>query len=186
MSIKDVLLWQRPSNENDSQTASQPALESSHLGHAHSWERGFSRRGFIHRAAGATGLAFGSGLALTAQAERDNRRNGLDQFENREGDAEAEASPLPIPGGLQLIPGDPEVFHLFLPGGPEGNDFEPSVITDFRGFVGLAIVRGTGTGINRETNVTTRLEFEVDLRFMTGTYRGMCDRERHRGAFGLI
>jgi hypothetical protein len=178
MNIKDFLLLQRFFKKSES--------DYPHSSHKRFFERGFSRRGFIHRAAGATGLAFGSGLTSMALADHDNRRDERDNFEEREGDADADASPLPIPGGLQLIPGDPEVFHIFLPGGPEGNDFEPSVITDFKGRVGLAIVRGTGTGINTETKQSTRLDFEVDLRFMTGTYLGMCDRKRHHGAFALI
>jgi hypothetical protein len=113
---------------------------------------------------------------MTALADQDRRRDEHDEFEDREGDAAAAASPLPIPGGMQLIPGDPEVFHFFLP----APNAEPSLITDFRGSVGLANARGTGTGINTETGERVALEFDGDVRFMKGTYLGQCDRERHR------
>jgi hypothetical protein len=182
MSSKDFLLWQRLFNKGDSQTASQPPTETPRLVHTHLWERGFSRRSFIHRAAGATGLALGSGLSMPALADQDRRRDERDEFEDREGDAADAASPLPIPGGTQGIPGNPEVLHFFFP----APNAEPSLITDFRGFVGLASARGTGTGINTETGERVALEFDTDLRFMKGAYVGMCDRERHRGTFAFI
>jgi hypothetical protein len=62
MSIKDFLLWQRRSTNADSQTTFRPPSQGLHRGHTH----GFSRRGFICTAAGATALAFVPGLSLRA------------------------------------------------------------------------------------------------------------------------
>ncbi len=97
--------------------------------------------------------------------------------------------PNPIPGGLDAL-GDGTIFHVLLPGyppigspSPAAND--PSVITDFNGHVGLAYVQGTGLHRNKVTGVQRRLPFEVDLRFMKGTYVGV-DGRHHRGAFALL
>jgi hypothetical protein len=57
---------------------------------------------------------------------------------------------------------------------------EPSSITDFNGFVGVALVDGTGTDGSGNP-----LVWEADLRFMRGVYRG-ADGELHHGAFALV
>jgi hypothetical protein len=88
MNIKDFRLWQRLSRKGDSQTTPPPSTQGLHVGHTH----GFSRRGFLHTAAGATALAFGSGLSRTAHAYDDG--DG--------GHAKALPAPKPIPGGLDL------------------------------------------------------------------------------------
>ena len=82
MSIRDLLPWQRLSIEGDSQTAPPPSDQRLQTGRTH----GFSRRGFIHTAAGATGLAIGPGLASSALADDDDD-------DHRTGSA-----PKPIPG----------------------------------------------------------------------------------------
>jgi hypothetical protein len=124
-----------------------------------------SRRQFLTTAAGATGVVLGSGLWMPGLA-----------LAHEQG-----AAPRPIPGGLQPFGPGTEVFHIFLPG--EGN--EPSTITDFHGFIGVAAVDGTGTGTDTTTGATTPLLFDVDTRFMKGVYIGM-DGEKHRGTFGFI
>jgi hypothetical protein len=91
------------------------------------------------------------------------------------------AAPRHIPGGIQPFGPGTEVFHVFLPG--EGN--EPSTITDFHGSIGIAMVDGTGKGINTKTGATTPLTFDTDTRFMQGVYIGV-DGEKHRGTFALI
>jgi hypothetical protein len=95
------------------------------------------------------------------------------------------AAPLPIPGGV-LIPnpfGGPDV-HANLPGPVDssvpGIGGEPSTITDFNGFVGVALVDGTGTDGSGNP-----LLWEADLRFMKGVYRG-ADGDFHEGAFALV
>src|SRR5262249_12785005 len=78
-------------------------------------------------------------------------------------------APLPIPGGLPgFLPGEP-FEHIYLPGPadappPFGN--EPSTITDFNGFIGVAHFEGTGTDGDGNT-----LLVDIDLRFMQGVYR---------------
>lgn len=100
------------------------------------------------------------------------------------------ADPRPIPQGNQFLFPDPTVFHIELPGFPGFPDNDPaandpSVITDFNGHSGLAYVRGTGTHTDLTTGMVSNLPFEVDLRFMEGTYVGL-DGGRHHGAFALI
>jgi hypothetical protein len=95
-------------------------------------------------------------------------------------------APLPIPGGFSNPTGGPFV-HLNLPGpadAPPIHGNEPSTITDFNGFIGVADVTGTGTGTD-STGATTRLFFAADLRFMRGLYRGV-DGNLHKGTFALV
>jgi hypothetical protein len=61
-----------------------------------------------------------------------------------------------------------------------GPGVDPSSITDFNGFVGVADVQGTGT-----TNTGETLLFDTDMRFMSGVYVGV-DGAVHKGAFGFI
>ena len=89
-------------------------------------------------------------------------------------------APLPIPGGVgPFLPGEP-FQHINLPGSadappPVGND--PSTITDFNGFIGVAHFEGTGTDNSGNT-----LLWDADLRFMTGVYQGV-DGNIHKGTF---
>ena len=132
-----------------------------HFGHAHFWERAMmSRRKFIGAAAGTTGAILGSGLWMPNLA------------------LAAGSDPKPIPGGFEL---GGQLFHVFFLG--EGN--EPSTITDFKGFVGVADVQGTGTGINTRTGQHETLNFDTDMRFMQGIYIGM-DGKQHSDTFGFI
>jgi hypothetical protein len=122
------------------------------------------RRGFIRNAAGvAAGAVAGSSLLppLSARA------------------VTTSAEPNPIPGGTE-IPGL-GFFHFFFP----GKGLEPSSITDFRGFVGIAQVGGTGVGTDTPADPDVGLVFDVDLRFMKGTFVAK-DGKRHRGTFGFV
>ena len=123
-----------------------------------------SRRQFLGTA-GVTGagLALGSGLLTPAAAVA--------------GDNGSTVLPRPIPSGFVTPVG---VFiHHHLP----GRGIEASQITDFKGTIGLAELAGTGTGtINGKS---TKLNFQLDNRFMQGTYVGV-DGKRHRGTFGFI
>lgn len=139
------------------------------VGHAHFWERALSRRQLLRGAAGAAGataLTFGTGLTAPTVAAAKGRST---------------VEPKPIPGGLQ--PGGPgtEVFHLFLP----GLGAEPSTITDFAGFVGIAEVQGTGLGFSPGAGKAQQLLFDIDTRFMQGTYVGV-DGNTHQGTFAFI
>jgi hypothetical protein len=94
--------------------------------------------------------------------------------------------PLPIPGSSLPIPnpfGGPDV-HFRLPGPADSTNArtggEPSTITDFNGFIGVANVEGTGTDNNGNS-----LLWEADLRFMQGVYVGV-DGNVHKGTFAFV
>ena len=133
-----------------------------------------SRRRFLGTA-GATGvgLGLGSGLLTSAAALADSDRSTVAAADHH-GPA---VLPRPIPSGFLTPVG---VFiHHHLP----GRGIEASQITDFRGTIGLAQLTGTGTGTLHGTS--KKLTFEMDNRFMQGTYVGV-DGKRHRGTFGFI
>ncbi|HZC99255.1 MAG TPA: twin-arginine translocation signal domain-containing protein [Actinomycetes bacterium] len=144
--------------------AESPSLRLLHDGppggHDHFWRRMVSRRGFL-ATTGATGALLASG-ALAPQWAL----------------ASSGSDPRPIPGGITV---GGTLFHVFLPG--FGN--EPSTIFDFRGTVGLAQVGGTVTRTDTVTGVTEQVPFDIDNRFMQGTYVGI-DGQRHHGTFGFI
>jgi hypothetical protein len=119
-------------------------LARAHASHALFWQGGMSRRGFI-------GWAAAGGAVITSPLWRPMLARA------------AASDPTPIP--QTLAPGLP--FHVVLPG-----TGEPSSINDFRGVVGAAAVGGQGTATNTETGETERLLFDIDNRFMKGTYVG--------------
>ena len=130
-----------------------------------------TRRQFASRAASAAmiGATFGSGCWTPARA-----------LPPPSGD------PLPIPGGTPALGGG---FHVFGPT-PDGSfdpiDAEPSTITDFNGFVGLAYVDVLVTRTNASTGEVVQLpSIFSDMRFMLGEYRG-ADGKMHHGAFALV
>jgi hypothetical protein len=65
-----------------------------------------------------------------------------------------------------------------------GPGLDPSSITDFNGFVGVADVQGTGTATNPDGSTETLL-YDTDMRFMTGTYVGK-DGHVYKGTFGFV
>ncbi len=124
-----------------------------------SGKRVLSRRRFLQGAAGTLG-ALGAALLLPTRA------------------LAARRDPTPIPGGIVNPAGGPFIHHNF-PGpadaaAPNGND--PSLITDFDGFIGEARVQGTGTGTNTDTGDTFPLLFDADMRFMQGLYQSVDGR----------
>jgi hypothetical protein len=127
-----------------------------------------SRREFARTAAGAAmiGGAFGAGLWRPGLAEAHGSRE-----------------PKPIPGGTPLLGG---LFHVFGPGIIDPPDAEPSSITDFNGFIGLAFINGTVTRTNTVTNEVRTLPFvNSDMRFMKGVFKGT-DGRTHQGAFAFV
>jgi len=136
-------------------------------GHSHFWKRAMSRRHFLKATGGTAGAVLSSGIWMPVLAH-----------------AGANAEPTPIPGTTDL--GPLGVRHFFFPTtNPfstvtiESGKGDPSLITDFRGAIGVADLAGTGTGTN------TDLLWECDLRFMKGEFVGL-DGDRHRGTFGFI
>lgn len=134
-------------------------------GHAHFWERahahGITRGQFLTRSAGTFGALAGFSLLAPGLARA------------------AATDPKPIPGGIQPFGPGTELFHVFLPG--PGN--EPSTITDFNGHVGVAEITGFGTKTSGGS--TSRPFYDVDMRFMKGTYVGV-DGRLHSGTFGFF
>jgi hypothetical protein len=179
MSIRDLLPWQSLTSKGDSRTVPQPSNKGLHVGHTHGWEPGISRRSFIHTAAaGATALAFGSGISSRALA-RD----------------EPLPEPKPIPGGADLsglgLKPPYDFIHEFLPGPVgvvlpftkavlEGLNVEPSTITDFKGTTALAYHAGKATGSDGKT-----YNLETDFRVMKGRYVSV-EGTRRQGTFAEI
>ena len=128
-----------------------------------------SRRQFGHSIAGtaAIGGALGAGLlrADTAAA------------------APGTFAPVPIPGGTPVLGGN---YHVFGPALSDPIDAEPSTITNFEGFVGLAYLNGKATQTNTKTGDTHPYPFlNSDMRFMTGNFRAT-DGNVHQGTFALV
>ena len=125
---------------------------------------GLSRRRFLGTAGAAgVGLGLGSGVLTSAAAVAGSGGSGV--------------LPRPIPSGF-LTP-----VGVFIHHHPPARGIEASQITDFRGTIGLAQLTGTGTGTRHGTS--SKLNFEIDNRFMQGTYVGV-DGRRHQGTFGFI
>ncbi len=133
------------------------------------WSRLFaaqSRRQFLRRAAGA-GIALGSGLLIPGKARADDN-----------------LLPTPIPFSRLLLGYGP--FHGNFPGpvdnpGPfcgKPGPYQPSLINNFNGFIGVAAGSGTATDGSGNT-------FVMDNRFMKGVYVGE-DGQNHMGAFAFI
>jgi hypothetical protein len=157
MNFRDIPMWE----------SIIKASAHRHTGHAHFRRPAMSRRQFARTAAGTVvGATLGSGLWKSALA----RPRGSDE-------------PVPIPGGFQL---GGQTFHVFGPGAGNPPDLEPSTITDFNGFVGLAYLNGMVTQINRKTGQIRRLPFtSSDMRFIQGFFRDTEGRVQH-GTFALV
>jgi hypothetical protein len=128
-------------------------------GHTHFWDRALSRRHLVQSAGVAIGM-LGSAHWKMANA------------------AVPGDFPKPIPGGF-TFPGVPGTFHNTAPGVFDPLDTDRSSVFDFNGHLGYAVVDGAGTGRNTQTDVTTRLDFETDLRFMQGVYVGTDGKHRN-------
>lgn len=144
----------------------------------------FSRRSFIHTAAGTAALTLGSGLSSSTFA----RDDGDDHHRTR-------PAPKPIPGGLDLsgfglVP-PYDFIHTFGPGQEglvlpftgvvlQGLNVEPGTITDFDGATAVAYHVGKAKGSDGRT-----YNLETDFRVMDGRYVGVDGTTRH-GTFALI
>lgn len=94
-------------------------------------------------------------------------------------DPPASIAPVPIPGG-DVVP-FLGMIHFFFPGptsiGNDGIDIEPSSITNFKGFTGVAMLAGTATDANGN-----KFDLLSDLRVYQGEYVS-ADGRHHRGTF---
>ena len=140
-----------------------------HPDHASCWQRPLSRQQFARTAAGAAvvGATLGSGVWRPGWAK-----------------GRGSNEPVPIPGGFQA---GGQTFHVFGPGlNDNPPDQQPSTITDFNGFVGLAYLDGMVTQTDTKTGQVRRLPFLTsDMRFMRGVFRDTEGRV-HQGAFALV
>ncbi|HEX5418211.1 MAG TPA: hypothetical protein VFZ25_21350 [Chloroflexota bacterium] len=139
------------------------------IGHRHFWQRAMARRQLFRAGAGLTALALGAGLGGTLPTAA--HASGV--------------APKPIPGGSQwgllVDPDDTTVYHAYYPAFGQ----EVATITDFNGFVAATEVQGSGTGTDGSGGNPTTLYFDVDVRFMQGTYVGV-DGMPHQGTFGFV
>ncbi len=138
-------------------------VSSSSPSSSHHARHALSRRAFIGSTAAATGASMGSGLLWPAAGSAAS--------------ASRQAAPKPTSATV-TINGTAFHFTFFGPG------VDPSSITDFNGFVGVADVRGKGTATNPDGSVETLL-FDTDMRFMKGVYVGV-DGAKHKGTFGFV
>ena len=133
--------------------------------------RAITRRQFVRSAAsaGVAGVALGAAWGNPALAHD-----------------HGSSAAVPIPGGTPALGG---AFHVFGPtadGSFDPIDAEPSTITDFNGFVGLAYIDVMVTQKNRATGEVRRVpSLGSDMRFMLGEYRGE-DGKMHHGAYALV
>lgn len=163
---------QLPSIEQDFKAIWESRVGDRQIGHAHFWDRALSRRQMLARAAGVTGAAVTAPFVLPSLARA--AKPGLGE-------------PRPIPGGTQI--GPLGFFHFYFPAANpvgatetiENGQGDPSMITDFNGFVGVG-EWGPGTG---EDQAGTPLFWAADVRFMDGEYIGLDGRHR-QGAFAFI
>jgi hypothetical protein len=132
-----------------------PSAIPSHHTHHH-----ISRRAFLGSVAGAAGAAVGAGLLPTSVLAKTTN-----------------AAPKPTTNQL-TVNGVNFSLTFFGPG------VDPSSITDFNGFVGVADVQGTGIATNPDGSTETLL-FDTDVRFMSGVYVGQ-DGAVHKGQFGFV
>ena len=122
-------------------------------------------RGIFLKAAGAGAAALSSGLLLPSAAQAGKP---------------VPAPPRPIPGGV-TPPFLTAPIHSYPPPllGP-AVAHDPSMIFDFNGFVGVAQIDGTG-----RDGSGNLLYYDVDNRFMKGTYVGV-DGKTYHATFGFI
>ena len=165
MNIRDIAKWEFAIRTRTHRH------DHRHSGHTHVWPHAMSRRQFIRTATGAAavGIALGSGVWRPRQVK-----------------AHQAHEPVPIPGGTPDLGGALHVFGPAFPGGTDPLNAEPSTITDFNGFIGLAYISGEVTRTNTATGEVRTLPFmNNDMRFMKGNFRGT-DGQMHQGAFAFV
>ncbi len=160
-----------------SKLTSNLAAGMAYPGHRHFTQRLFSRRGFLEKTGLTAGALAAVGL-LPEVARSAPIRSAAATSHGRK--STTTATPLPIPGGLQLLGPSGPLFHVFLP----APGVEPSTVTNFNGFIGWAAVSGGGTH-TVSGQAPQHLPFEADVRFMQGEYVG-ADGRNHHGAFTFI
>jgi hypothetical protein len=123
-----------------------------------------TRRAFIGSSAGAAVGVVGAGLLGPGTG-------------TAFGAPRSDATPNPTTNQFELN-GVTFSLTFFGPG------LDPSSITDFNGFVGVADVQGTGTARYPDGSHEVLL-YDTDMRFMKGTYVAK-DGHVHNGAFAFV
>jgi hypothetical protein len=134
-----------------------------------------SRRSFFGRAAVASSAVLLSSSIpekIGAQAASPCGTTGLCDF------------PVPIPhintrGAHFYFPGPVDGSAAATdPLGPQPDGRDPSVIFNFKGFIGAADLTLTGTGTDLQTGASVPYGFHTDMRFMHGVFVGTDLTER--------
>lgn len=147
-----------------------------------------SRRKFFGSAVVASGaVMLGSGIPTKAWAHDDQDHENEKRCSSPECNLPVpipHVTPIPIPSAT-----NPTEAHFFFPGAVEGVDaitgHEPSLIFNFKGFIGNADLDLTGTGKDLTTGETGAYSFHTDMRFMKGVFVGTDGTER-RGSFVFV
>ena len=91
------------------------------------------------------------------------------------------AEPVPIPGGFDV---GGTFVHVLAPGptsiGLQGENVDPSTITDFNGFSAIAYPSGLVTDVDGKS-----YEMGNDIRVFRGQYLA-ADGSHHHGTFGFV
>jgi len=126
----------------------------------HTHDHGLSRRQLLKAGAASTAMFAASSVLtpLIAAADDDDRDGG--------------GKPVPVAANGGFFD-----LHIYF----VGIGMEPSAITNFKGAVGAAVV--DGTGVNPSTGES--LNFDTDMRFMQGVFRGK-DGHTRDGTFAFI
>ena len=152
-----------------------------------------SRRGFFGRAAVA-GSAVLLGSSIPSKVGAEDKK-----------DKKEEASPCGLPGLCDFPVPIPHINtpppgggHFYFPGPVDGSEVlsldpsgahpegrDPSVIFNFKGFVGVADLNLTGTGTDLQTGARVPYGFHTDMRFMHGVFVGT-DLIARRGSFVFV
>jgi hypothetical protein len=107
-------------------------------------------------------------------------------------DDEQSRPPLPAPSPIASVIAPALPLHVHAPGPSsitlpfsgttlEGPDFEPSVMTDFKGFSALVYPVGTARGSDGK-----QYNLEGDMRVYSGTYVPQGSTTPRKGTFGLV
>ncbi len=130
-------------------------------------DRPLSRRQLLTTAAGAFAVAATWSLWLPGLVRLASAQDAL---------------PRPISGGRSAPPAPEIFFHEY----PVARGNEPSTITDFKGYFGVASIDvGPATRRDKRTGATTNLLWRAEMRALKGIYVGT-DGQEHRGTFGFI
>lgn len=156
------------------------------------FSRGVSRRSLLSGVGLAGGgLVLGSAFSTTAFADQDVHEELCNS-------KELCAAPDPIPHVNEAVfAGFGVKAHFFFAGPVDGTVIatdptgahpggrDPSMIYDFKGFIGEADLNFTGTGTDLNTGMKQKYDFHTDSRFMSGVFLGN-DGVKHKGNLAFL